>query len=45
VIGMFAEEGYPLNNYWKQLAVPFMYRRWVKAEEPERGDDSSRATS
>jgi sterol desaturase/sphingolipid hydroxylase (fatty acid hydroxylase superfamily) len=30
VIGMFAEEGYPMNSYWRQLAVPFMYRRWVK---------------
>jgi sterol desaturase/sphingolipid hydroxylase (fatty acid hydroxylase superfamily) len=36
VIGMFAEQGYPLNSYWKQLAVPFMYRRWVKSEAARR---------
>ncbi len=30
VIGMVKENGYPINNYWKQLAIPFMYNRWVK---------------
>ncbi len=30
-IGMVEEEGYPMRSYWKQLAVPFMYRRWVRA--------------
>lgn len=30
-IGMVKETGYPMNSYWKQLLVPFMYRRWVKS--------------
>ena len=30
VIGMVKERGYPINSYWKQLLIPFMYRRWVK---------------
>jgi sterol desaturase/sphingolipid hydroxylase (fatty acid hydroxylase superfamily) len=29
-IGMFAEDGYPIRSYWKQLLIPLTYSRWVK---------------
>lgn len=32
VIGLHGEEFYPMNNYWKQLAVPFLWKRWM--DEP-----------
>lgn len=32
VIGLYGEEVYPMNNYWKQLAVPFLWRQWI--DEP-----------
>lgn len=31
-IGLHGEEFYPMNNYWKQLAVPFLWKKWM--DEP-----------
>lgn len=28
-MGIHGEEFYPMNNYWKQLLVPFVWKRWM----------------
>lgn len=32
-LGILYENNYPMNNYWKQLVVPFRWKQWVR-----RGD-------
>jgi sterol desaturase/sphingolipid hydroxylase (fatty acid hydroxylase superfamily) len=29
--GIHGEQHYPMNNYWKQLLVPFMWESWMNA--------------
>jgi len=28
-LGLAEENAYPVNSYWKQLLVPFFWKRWV----------------
>ena len=29
-LGILDEKNYPMNNYWKQLVVPFRWKQWIK---------------
>lgn len=39
-LGIADEETYPMNNYWKQLVVPFRYQQ-VVAAKPDPSDDAA----
>jgi sterol desaturase/sphingolipid hydroxylase (fatty acid hydroxylase superfamily) len=45
VIGMVKEQGYPLNSYWKQLAIPVMYGRWVGKQKSDPAQPGASASS
>ncbi|MCP5170262.1 MAG: sterol desaturase family protein [Hahellaceae bacterium] len=32
IVGIYGEQFYPMNNYFKQLLVPFLWKRWM--DEP-----------
>jgi sterol desaturase/sphingolipid hydroxylase (fatty acid hydroxylase superfamily) len=40
-MGIHGEKHYPMNNYWKQLLVPFMWKKWM--DEPMAKEKSKSA--
>ncbi len=37
-MGIHGEEFYPMNNYWKQLLVPFLWNRWIAEPMKQKKD-------